>query len=304
MNNKSDNLKSIILILFGVIIVFIVVMCWKSISRDHEDDPFTPEFPVSADIPVSSEENKVLRPAEELIDLIITAYTPDNGRDTDEIFSLFEELSEVDSNKAILWKCAMEYWDYLRFEMILNRDTVPENLPDGNNLCIVVLGYQLNDDGSMRDELIGRLETALLCANTYENAYVLCTGGGTAANNPSVTEAGAMGEWLKENGVSQERIIIEDRSLSTVDNAVYSRDIILNQYDEIDSVIIVTSDYHVARGMVLFETAFMDSYMRRDAREIHVVSNCAYTTEDYDTKMLNEIQIHANNLSYLADKIK
>ena len=41
----------------------------------------------------------------------------------------------------------------------------------------------------MKDELLGRLNVALSCAERYPKAYVLCTGGGTARNSPDATEA-------------------------------------------------------------------------------------------------------------------
>ena len=74
----------------------------------------------------------------------------------------------------------MDYWNYANNELQVNVDTLPDNLPDGDNLVLAVLGFELNDDGTMQDELIERLTVALNCAEQYPNAYVLCTGGGTA----------------------------------------------------------------------------------------------------------------------------
>lgn len=52
-------------------------------------------------------------------------------------------------------------------------DVLPDGLPDTDELCIVVLGFQLNPDGSMRDELINRLNVALRSAEKYPNAYIV-----------------------------------------------------------------------------------------------------------------------------------
>ena len=53
----------------------------------------------------------------------------------------------------------------------------------------------------MKDELIERLNTALRSLEKYPNAYVVCTGGGTAADNDSATEAGEMAKWLIERAL-------------------------------------------------------------------------------------------------------
>ena len=50
----------------------------------------------------------------------------------------------------------MDYWSYANNEMILYPDVLPEGLPKDDSLCIVVLGYELAPDGSMKKELIGR----------------------------------------------------------------------------------------------------------------------------------------------------
>ena len=59
--------------------------------------------------------------------------------------------------------------------------------------ALVILGQRLKADGSMKDELIRRLKVGLDVSEQYPNAYVVCTGGGTAKENKEVTEAGQMG---------------------------------------------------------------------------------------------------------------
>ena len=55
----------------------------------------------------------------------------------------------------------MEYWDYVNTDMNVNVDVLPDGLPNDDSLCITVLGVALNDDGTMKDELVGRLQTDL-----------------------------------------------------------------------------------------------------------------------------------------------
>lgn len=106
----------------------------------------------------------------------------------------------------------MDYWSYVNTDMPVNLNVAPDGLAQDDSLCIVILGFALNSDGTMKDELIGRLETGLASAEKYPNAYVVVTGGGTAAGNPNVTEGGLMGEWLLEHGLDEERLIVEDQA--------------------------------------------------------------------------------------------
>ena len=174
----------------------------------------------------------------------------------------------------------MDYWKYANTDLTVNIDKLPDNLSDKNNLALVVLGFELNDDGTMKDELIGRLNVALACSKQYKNAYVICTGGGTAKNNKKVTEAGLMGDWLIKHGLDKNRLIIENKSLTTAQNAEFSYGIVLKKYPEINSVAIISSSYHIAWGSLLFEAEFMKYAMENDVPEIHVVSNAAYKTSN------------------------
>ena len=116
----------------------------------------------------------------------------------------------------------MQLWKTVNEDPEINENILPDGLPETDELCMIVLGFQLNPDGSMKDELIERLTVAKASAEKYPNSLVVCTGGGTAAENPDATEAGEMAKWLIENGVDPQRVIVEDQSLTTAQNAIYT----------------------------------------------------------------------------------
>ena len=200
----------------------------------------------------------------------------DNDKAEPSTQELLDELAAADPVQGDLWSRIVEYWHFANEQMEVHEDALPEDLPDDDSLCIVVLGFELNDDGTMQDELLGRLETALACAQQYPHAFVVCTGGGTAKDNPDVTEAGLMGEWLVDHGLDPDRLIIEDRSHTTAQNALFSYDILLDQYPQVHDVAIVSSLYHIAWGSLLFEASFLKTAAEHETPEIHVVSNCAF----------------------------
>ncbi|MBO5129133.1 MAG: YdcF family protein [Oscillospiraceae bacterium] len=201
-----------------------------------------------------------------------------------DIARLIEELAQSDPAAAQTWQSIMDYWAWADRDMAVTPDILPDDLPQDESLCIVVLGYALNPYGTMQDELIGRLEVALASSIKYPNAYILCTGGGTASKARKKTEAGQMAQWLKDHGVAESRIIVEDESLSTVENAQFSCEILTEEYPQVRHVAIVTSDYHVPRGCVYFHTQFALSALETGAEPLDIVGNAgyqiAYSTEE------------------------
>ena len=85
----------------------------------------------------------------------------------------------------------------------------------------VVLGYQLNLDGSMDRILVKRLDMALQLLKEEKIDKVICTGG-RPRMEVTVSEAEVMFNYLVEHGVDPELIVKEEKSGSTFGNAKYS----------------------------------------------------------------------------------
>ena len=213
---------------------------------------------------------------EKTVEEIAVDYGTYGDQAADRIDALLNELSAVDASAGTRWKTIMELWTSPQLGQPLYYDVLPDGLPDTDELCIVVLGFQLNPDGSMKDELIERLTVALNSAQKYPKAYIVCTGGGTAAENKSDSEAGEMAKWLAEKGVEQKRIIVEDNSITTAQNALFTYDILTSLYPSVKKLAIVSSDYHIATGELLFKA---ESILRANApgnEKLEVVSNAAW----------------------------
>ena len=226
-------------------------------------------------IPASAEE---FRDAQEIIEEMVVDYGAYGEEALPRVDALLDNLDSLDADKAARWKSIMDLWRAVCSDsgLNVNEGILPDGLPDTDQLCIVALGFQLNPDGSMKDELIQRLTVVLRCAGKYPNAFVLCTGGGTASGNPSATEAGRMAEWLADHGVPPERIIVEDRSLTTAQNAIYSFDILEERYPQISQLAIVSSDYHIATGTLLFGAEATLRAKSAGAETIKIISNAAW----------------------------
>lgn len=162
-------------------------------------------------------------------------------------------LMKINPKKADILRRILNYWD--NYNRNITVSDVPKDLPDDKSLCFVTLGFQLRADGTMENELVKRLELTLECATRYPDAYILVTGGGTAPGQPHITEAGRMREWLVDKGVNPERIIVENESFSTRQNAGFSYEILRNSYPAVRYIAIISSDYHVPSAGVIFYAA-------------------------------------------------
>ena len=222
--------------------------------------------------PPSSDPGSVEKTVEE----IAVDYGTYGDQAADRIDALLNELAAMDAGAGARWKSIMDLWMSPQLGQPLHYDVLPDGLPDTDELCIVVLGFQLNPDGSMKDELIERLTVALNSAQKYSNAYIVCTGGGTAAENESASEAGEMAKWLVENGVDQKRIIVEDNSITTAQNALFTYDILTSLYPSVKKLAIVSSDYHIATGELLFKAESILRASSSGNEKLEVVSNAAW----------------------------
>ena len=216
------------------------------------------------------------RDRQEIVEEIVVDYGSYGDEADERIESLLKELRAVDTDAADRWTSIMTLWKTVNTDLHPNYDVLPDGLPDTDELCIVSLGFQLNPDGTMRDELIERLTVVKTSAEKYPNALIVCTGGGTAAENESATEAGKMADWLIENGIAEDRVIVEDKSVTTAQNAIYTFDILAESYPQVKQLVIVSSDYHIATGALLFEAEAILRAEKAGEESIHVVSNAAW----------------------------
>ena len=213
---------------------------------------------------------------QKIVEEIAVDYGTYGSEAKDRIKELSEELSEIDPVSAKRIDCIVDIWTSGDLGKPLNYDILPDGLPDSDELCIVVLGFQLEPDGSMKDELIRRLTVALNSAKKYPKSYIVCTGGGTAADNPAASEAGEMAKWLEANGIEKQRLIVEDNSITTAQNAIFTYDILTSLYPSVKKLAIVSSDYHIATGELLFKAEAVIRANYPGNEKLEVVSNAAW----------------------------
>ena len=109
---------------------------------------------------------------------------------------------------------------------------------------IIVLGSGLNRNGTPGPSLRNRSERAAALWHAGYAPMIICSGG--YARTASRSEASGCAEVLRENGVPESAIILEEQARSTEENAVYSHRIMRERGWE--TALVVSDGYHLLRA--------------------------------------------------------
>ena len=110
---------------------------------------------------------------------------------------------------------------------------------------LIVLGAQVREDGPSA-VLKYRLDAAAQYLQENNSTICIVTGGKGAAE--PFPEGQGMKDYLVKAGIPEERIIVEDRALNTVQNIQYSMALMSSPNAP---TAIVTNNFHVTRGLAL-----------------------------------------------------
>lgn len=123
--------------------------------------------------------------------------------------------------------------------------------PKENADYMIILGAKVN--GTVPSKTLRRRVLATIpYLKNNENTTVLVSGG--QGKGELVTEAVAMKQLLVEQGISEQRILLEDQSVNTEQNIRFSKEMIIKEGKKAIKdckVVIATSDFHIFRGISL-----------------------------------------------------
>lgn len=114
-------------------------------------------------------------------------------------------------------------------------------LQPGKADAIIVLGY-VSKDGRIHPLLKERLDEAYKQFQQYGHKYIIVSGGAVGSRR---SEAELMKKYLVEKGVPAKRVLKEDKSHNTVQNLIFSKQL-MEQY-QLKSFMIITNLFHVRR---------------------------------------------------------
>lgn len=121
---------------------------------------------------------------------------------------------------------------------------------------IIILGCAIRKDGSPTPILRGRIDRALsFDKEQFEkwNKHAKFVPSGGQGSDEVISEAESMKRYLVENGVPEECILKEDKSVNTYQNMAFSKKVIEADAGNISKagIAFFTTNYHVFRGYTL-----------------------------------------------------
>jgi uncharacterized SAM-binding protein YcdF (DUF218 family) len=114
-----------------------------------------------------------------------------------------------------------------------------------NENAVIVLGAAVHGR-ELSNTLAGRLAVAVDYHQRSPSALIVVSGG--QGLQEDIPEAVAMRQYLLDNGVPDDHIIVEDRSTSTEENFLYSRELLDQRITPGYRVAFVTDEFHVYRA--------------------------------------------------------
>ena len=102
-----------------------------------------------------------------------------------------------------------------------------------------------------------RLKAALKYMNEHEDSVAILSGG--RGSDEDISESQCMYNYLTDNGIKPERLYMEDRSTSTIENLEFSYEII-NKNGLNDTIAIVTNEFHICRASMIAKKLGLVTY--------------------------------------------
>ena len=149
------------------------------------------------------------------------------------------------------------------YVMIPLEERFPQFQDDGKPIDgIILLGGAVEATESVaRGRIVAndsaeRVLDTIQLAHRYPTARILISGGGGTVFGTGTAEAPVIAKFLKSVGISEERLLVEDRSRTTDENAAFSLEVAKPKEGE--RWLLVTSAWHMPRAVGVFEKAGFD----------------------------------------------
>ena len=179
-----------------------------------------------------------------------------------ELFLIFSDARALETPREILvhnlvtnlFAALYLYFECMLIGTICANMIVTRYEPEKNKDYMIILGCGIRKDGTPSPLLKGRVDRALKfyreqLAETGKPLTFIPSGG--QGPDEVISESASMKQYLLDNGIPEDRILMEDRSTSTYENMLFSKNV-LRADDPSDNhdgrIVYATTNYHVFRS--------------------------------------------------------
>ena len=170
------------------------------------------------------------------------------------------ELIIIKKLVDIIINVSLSYFYTLIIATLYCNIVAANHIPKFDKDYVIILGCRINKDGSLTPLLKARVDKAIKFAKIQKEKngkslkFIPSGGKGTDEIMP---EADAMKNYLIEQSINENNIIVENKSRNTFENMKYSKNIILNDKGNA-KISFVTTNYHVFRSGVIANECGID----------------------------------------------
>lgn len=164
---------------------------------------------------------------------------------------IFLSLIKKLCKRHIAWRILVYFvaFSYILFGITLCVTTAltftAQNDPPQGADAIIVLGAGIKGE-RVTLTLANRLNKAIEYHNANPESIIIVSGG--QGRGEAISEAFAMKRYLVAHNIDESKIYMEDKSTSTVENFVFSNEIIKGLFPNGAKIVFVTTDFHVFRA--------------------------------------------------------
>jgi len=183
--------------------------------------------------------------------MTVSLYFDFNSSGSAERGSVFTSIS---SGVAVI----ISYFVCMLFSTVVSAWLASRRRPPYDRDYIVILGCSIRSDGTLTPLLRGRVDAALEFAReqlekTGRSVRFVPSGG--QGGDEVISESEAMKRYLLEQGVPENQILTEDRSVNTDQNVRFSKEVIEADAGGEYNTAVATTNYHVFRSYILAQKA-------------------------------------------------
>ena len=155
--------------------------------------------------------------------------------------------------EAIIFSC-LAYLECVLISTIIISRKASKHIPVFNKDYIIILGCRIRDDGTLPPLLKGRVDRAIEFSKMQKEKTgrdIIYIPSGGQGDDEIIPEGEAIKNYLISQGVSKNKIIVENKSTSTYENIKFSYNLIKNKKE--NNIAFSTTNYHVVRtGNIAF----------------------------------------------------
>lgn len=159
-------------------------------------------------------------------------------------------------------------------------------------LAIVVLGAPNDADGTLSSLARERCQQALSEYSRHPDAYLLPTGGwGEHFNTTDKPHGYYTRRYLMAHGIPEQQFLECAESANTVEDAAIAKPIV--ERHKITELIVVTSDFHIARAQFLFLREFPNTPLSFSAATTNLPEDDLKQRKAHEEKALARLRQNA-----------